>query len=58
MLVKKEGPMNFLIDPLDRRSTCRCADVMVANGYDKNVCVDLIEISPLVGLRVGAFTVG
>jgi hypothetical protein len=29
ILVKKETPMNFLTDPLDKRSTCRCVDVMV-----------------------------
>jgi len=29
VLVKKEAPMNFLIDPIDRRSILRLADVMV-----------------------------
>nr|GEU37507.1 putative exostosin-like protein [Tanacetum cinerariifolium] len=27
--VKKEAPMNFLIDPLDGRSTLRPADVLI-----------------------------
>jgi len=48
-----------LTDPLDRRSTLRHADVMVYGWVGgKHACVDLTEVSPLVGLRVGAFTVG
>jgi len=51
--------MNFLTDPLDRRSTLRLADVMVY-GWEggKHACVDLSWVSPLVGLGVGTFTVG
>jgi len=32
VLVKKEASMNFLTDPLDRRSTLRPADVMCTDG--------------------------
>jgi hypothetical protein len=57
--VKKEVPMNFLTDPLDRRSTPRFADVM-AYGWvgGKHACADLTRVSSLVGLGVGPFTVG
>ena len=44
--MKKEAPVNFFFDPLDGRSTLRPTDVMVSG------------VSPLVGLGVGAFTVG
>ena len=57
--VKKEAPMNFFTDPLDRRSTFRPADVMVYGWVGgKHVCVDLTGVSPLVGLGVRPFTVG
>jgi len=57
--MKKEAPVNFLNDPLDRRSTLRLADVMVYRWVDgKHACVDLTEVSPLVGLGAGPFTVG
>jgi len=57
--VKKEAPVNFLTDPLDRRSTLRHADVMVYGWVSgKHACVDLTGVSPLVGLGVGPFTVG
>ena len=50
--------MNFLTDPLERRSTPRSADVMVYEWVGgKHACVDLTEVSPLVGLGVGPFTV-
>ena len=51
--------MNFLTDPLERRSTLRHADVMVYSWVGgKHACVDLTGVSPLVGLGVGPFTVG
>jgi len=51
--------VNFLTDSLDRRSTLRHADVMVYGLVGgKHVCVDLTEVSPLVGLGVGPVTVG
>jgi len=57
--VKKEVRMNFLTDPLDRRSTLRPADMMVYGWVGgKHACVDLTGVSPLVGLGVGPFTVG
>ena len=57
--VKKEAPVNFLTDPLERRSTLRPADVMVYGWVGgKHDCVDLTGISPLVGLGVGPFIVG
>ena len=57
--VKKEAPVNFLTDLLDRRSTLRPADVMVYGWVGgKHACVDLTRVSPLVGLCVGHFTVG
>jgi len=57
--VKKEVPVNFLTDPLDRRSTARPADVMVYGWVGgKHACVDLTGVSPLVGLGVRPFTVG
>jgi len=51
--------VNFLTDPLDKRSTLRPTGVMVY-GWEggKHVCVDLTGVSPLVGLGVGPFTVG
>jgi len=57
--VKKEAHVNFLTDPLDRRSTLRPADVMVYGWVGgKHACVDLTGVSPLVGLGVRPFTVG
>jgi len=51
--------VNFLTDPLDKRSTLRPADVMMYGWVGgKHACVDLIRVSPLAGLGVGAFTVG
>ncbi|AES98021.1 transmembrane protein, putative [Medicago truncatula] len=37
--VKKEAPVNFLTDPLDRRSTLRHADVMVYGWLGGKKCV-------------------
>jgi len=57
--VKNETSMNFLTNPLDKRSTLRPADVMVYRLIgEKHACVDLTGVSPLVGLGVGPFTVG
>ena len=57
--VKKEAPVNFLTDPLDRRSTLRPADVIVYGWVGgKHACVDLTGVSPLVGLGVRPFTLG
>ena len=51
--------MNFLTDPLDRRSTLRPADVMVYGWVGgKHACVDLIGVAPLVRLGVRPFAVG
>lgn len=57
--MKKEASVNFLTNPLDRRSTLRPADVMVYRWVGgKHACVDLTGVSLLVGLGVGPFTVG
>jgi len=57
--MKKEAPVNFLTNPLKRRSTLRHADVMVYGWVGgKHACVDLTGVSPLLGLGVGPFTVG
>jgi hypothetical protein len=58
--VKKEAPMNFLIDPLEgRSSTLRSTDILVYRWVGgKHACVDLTEVSPLVGLTTEDFTVG
>jgi len=59
ILVKKEAPVNFLTEPLDRRSTLRSANVMVYGWVGgKDACVGLTGVSPLVGLSVRPFTVG
>ena len=56
--MKKEAYANFLTDSLDRRSTPRSADVMVyESAGGKLACVDLAEVSSLVRLVVGAFTI-
>ncbi|KAK2447748.1 hypothetical protein QL285_007077 [Trifolium repens] len=57
--VKKEAPVNFLTDPLEGRSTLRPADISVYGWVGgKHACVDLTEVSPLVGLTTGDLTVG
>jgi hypothetical protein len=56
---KKEAHANFLIDPQEGQSTLRPTDVMVYGWVGgKHACVDLTEVSPLVGLMAGTFTVG
>ncbi|GKA94193.1 hypothetical protein Tco_0816179, partial [Tanacetum coccineum] len=56
---KKEEPMNFLTDPSDGRSTLRPADVLVFGWVGgKHACVDLIRVSPLMGLSSRGFTAG
>jgi len=51
--------VNFLTDPLDRRSTLRPADVMVYGWvWEKHACVSLTGVSTLLGLQAEAFTVG
>jgi len=48
-----------MIDPLDGRWTLGPPDVMFYERVgEKYACVDLTEVSPLVVLGVGAFTVG
>ena len=57
--MKNEASVNFLADPIDRRSTLKLANFIVyicVGG--KHACVDLTGVSPLVGLGVGAFTLG
>ncbi|MCI28228.1 auxilin-like protein, partial [Trifolium medium] len=57
--VKKETPVKFLTDPQEVRSTLRPADVLVYGWIGrKHACVDLIGVSPLVGLMTGDFIVG
>ncbi|KAK2435305.1 hypothetical protein QL285_020378 [Trifolium repens] len=57
--VKKEASVNFLTDPLEGRSTLRPTDVLVYDWVGgKHACVNLIGVSPLVGLTTGDFTVG
>ncbi|KAJ0904204.1 hypothetical protein HanPSC8_Chr07g0279291 [Helianthus annuus] len=49
---KKEAPVNFLMDPMDERSTLRPVDLLVFGWVrGKHACVDLMGVSPLVGLR-------
>ncbi|GJS69127.1 hypothetical protein Tco_0701968 [Tanacetum coccineum] len=56
---KKDAPVNFLIDPLDGRSTLTPANVLVFGGVEgKHVCVDLTGVSPFVGLSSPGFIVG
>ena len=51
--------MNFLADPLDIRSTLMFVDDIVYEWVGgKHACVDLIGVSPLVRLGIGALTVG
>ncbi|GKB26590.1 hypothetical protein Tco_0865991 [Tanacetum coccineum] len=56
---KKEALANFLTDPLDGRSTLGLADVLNFGWVGgKHTCVDLTEVSPLMGLSSRGFTVG
>jgi hypothetical protein len=46
--------VNFIIDPLEGRSTLRPANVLVYRWVgEKYACVDLNEVSPIVGLTTG-----
>nr|GEW46762.1 hypothetical protein [Tanacetum cinerariifolium] len=56
---KKEAPVNFLTDSSDVRCTLRPADVLVFGWVGgKHACVDLANVSPLVGLSSRGFTAG
>nr|GEW92434.1 auxilin-like protein [Tanacetum cinerariifolium] len=56
---KKEAPVNFLTSPSDERSTLKPTDVLVFGLVEgKHVCLDLTEVSPLVGMSSRRFTVG
>ncbi|GKA20910.1 hypothetical protein Tco_0700899 [Tanacetum coccineum] len=56
---KKESPLNFLTGPLDGRSTLKSADVFIFGWVGgKHARVDLIEVSPIVGLSSRGFRVG
>nr|GEV30753.1 auxilin-like protein [Tanacetum cinerariifolium] len=56
---KKEERVNFSIDSSDGRTTLRQTDILVFGSVrGKYVCVDLNEVSPLVGLSSKGFTVG
>ncbi|GKG39498.1 hypothetical protein Tco_0463643 [Tanacetum coccineum] len=48
----KEGPVNFLTDASDGRSTLRPAANALVFGWvgGKHACADLTGVSPLVGL--------
>nr|GFB57902.1 auxilin-like protein [Tanacetum cinerariifolium] len=55
---KKEAPVNFLTDTSDGRSTLKPTDVLVFGWVrGKHACVDLTEVSPLMGLSSQGFTV-
>jgi hypothetical protein len=57
--MKKEALVNFLIDPQEGRSTLRSVDVLVHRWVGaKHACVDLTEVSRLVGLETKGFTIG
>lgn len=57
--VKKEASVNFLTNPYDGRSTLRPTDILVF-GWEggKHTCVDLIGVSPPVGLKSEGFIAG
>nr|GEY27902.1 putative reverse transcriptase domain-containing protein [Tanacetum cinerariifolium] len=56
---KKEAHVNFLTDTSDERFTLRPVDVLVFGWVGgKHACVDLTEVSPLVGLSSWRFTAG
>jgi hypothetical protein len=51
--------VNFLNDPQEGRSTLRPVGVLVYGCVrGKHACVYLTRVFPLMGLRVGDFTVG
>ncbi|GJW35894.1 hypothetical protein Tco_0058814 [Tanacetum coccineum] len=56
---KKEAPANFLTNPSDGRSTLRPTVVLVFGWVGgKHACVDLTEVSPIVGLSSRGLTSG
>nr|GEW64719.1 auxilin-like protein [Tanacetum cinerariifolium] len=56
---KKEAHVKFLTDPSDGRSTLRPANVLVFGWVrGKQACVDVIGVSPYVGLSSRGFTAG
>jgi hypothetical protein len=56
---KKETPWISLTDPQERRLTLQSTDVLVRGWVEgKHACVDLTEVSRLVGLMTRDFTVG
>ncbi|GKF44742.1 hypothetical protein Tco_0131294 [Tanacetum coccineum] len=56
---KKEASVNFLTDPSDGRSILRPAGILVFGWVGgKHASVDLIGVSPLVGLSSQGFTAG
>jgi len=58
-MCKNEALVNFLTDPQDGRSTFRSANVMVYGWIGgKHACVDLTEVSTLVGLGTEVITMG
>jgi hypothetical protein len=59
MSVKKKAHVNFLTYPYEGRSTHKPENVIMYEWIgEKHACVDLTGVSPLVGLRTEAFTVG
>jgi len=59
VLVKKETLVNFLTDPQDRKLILRSANVVVYGCVGgKHACVDLTGVSPLMELKLRAFTIG
>lgn len=55
--VKKETIVDFLTEPREGRSILRLEDILVYGWVGGNhVCVDLIGVFPLVGLRTRGFT--
>ncbi|MFS7991353.1 hypothetical protein Hanom_Chr12g01069781 [Helianthus anomalus] len=56
---KKESPLNFLMDPMEGRSTLRPTDLLVFGwAMGKHACVNLTRVSPLVGPRENGFVAG
>nr|GEW76883.1 putative exostosin-like protein [Tanacetum cinerariifolium] len=56
---KKEAHINFLTHSSGERSTLRSADVLVFGWVGgKHACMNLTEVSPLLGLSSRGFTAG
>jgi hypothetical protein len=56
--VKKETPVNLLINPLEERSTLRSADILLYEWVGgKNVCVDLTLSLGLIPLALFCATI-